>query len=67
MVELGQGITIIPHHLKHHVYKNTRTISILNPECKFDIFLYRNRQTENSATDLFYKGALNFFEKKEDE
>jgi DNA-binding transcriptional LysR family regulator len=61
MVELGQGISIIPHHLKHHVYKNTRTISILDPECKFDIFLYRNKQTQNFAADLFYEGALNFF------
>lgn len=63
MVELGQGIAIIPHHLKHHVYKSTRTIPILNPECKFDIFLYHNSQTNNPAAELFYKSALNFFEK----
>jgi DNA-binding transcriptional LysR family regulator len=61
MVELGRGIAIIPHHLKHYVYKNTRTISILDPECKFDIFLYRNRQTENFAGDLFYGETLKFF------
>jgi DNA-binding transcriptional LysR family regulator len=63
MVNLGQGIAIIPHHLKHQVYRNTRTISILNPECKFDIFLYYNSHANNPVADLFYESALNFFEK----
>ena len=63
MVELGQGIAIIPHHLRNHVYKHTRTIPILNPECKFDIFLYLNKQPDNAAANLFYKSALNYFEK----
>lgn len=63
MVELGQGIAIIPHHLKSQVYKHTRTIPILNPECNFDIFLYHNSQPDNTAANLFYKSALNFFGK----
>lgn len=63
MVELGQGIAIIPHHLKNHIYKHTRTVSVLNPECKFDIFLYYNHRQENAAANLFYKSALSFFEK----
>lgn len=63
MVELGQGIAIIPHHLKNRVYKHTRTIPILNPECNFDIFLYHNSQPDNAAANLFYKSALHFFEK----
>jgi DNA-binding transcriptional LysR family regulator len=62
MVNLGQGLAIIPHHLKHQVYQNTRTISIRNPECKFDIFLYYNSHADNSATELFYESALNYFE-----
>lgn len=61
MVELGQGIAIIPHHLKNQVYKHTRTIPILNPECSFDIFLYHNSQPDNAAANLFYKSALHFF------
>lgn len=61
MVELGQGIAIIPHHLKSQVYKHTRTVPVLNPECRFDIFLYHNTQTDNAAANLFYKSALNFF------
>lgn len=63
MVELGQGIAIIPHHLKSHAYKHTRTIPVLNPECKFDIFLYHNRQADNAAANLFFKSALDFFGK----
>ncbi len=63
MVELGQGVAIIPHHLKTHVYKHTRTIPILNPECNFDVFLYLNNPPDNTAANLFYKSALQFFEK----
>jgi DNA-binding transcriptional LysR family regulator len=67
MVNLGQGLVIIPHHLKHHVYSSTRTIPIQNPECKFDIFLYYNSQTDNSVAALFYESALHFFEKSADD
>lgn len=61
MIELGQGIAIIPHHLKKQIYAHTRTIPILNPECRFDIFLYHNSQPDNAAANLFYKSALSFF------
>ncbi len=62
MVELGQGIAIIPHHLKAQIYKQTRAIPVLNPECKFDIFLYHNKQPENAAANLFFQCAVDFFE-----
>jgi DNA-binding transcriptional LysR family regulator len=65
MVELGQGIAIIPHHLKQRVYGQTRAIPILNPECKFDIFLYYNKQPGNSAAELFYEKAVQFFQTKD--
>ena len=55
MVELGQGVMFLPHHLKNAVYSMTRTLTVSDPECRFPIFLYRNRLRENPAADLFFQ------------
>ena len=53
-VELGDGIMLIPHHLKHRVYPHTRTVPIADPDCRFPIFLYFNKSEDNPAARLFY-------------
>lgn len=55
MVELGAGVMLIPHHLKHRVYPMTRTIPIVDNECVFPIYAYLNRSTGNSAAELFFE------------
>ena len=56
-VELGAGVMLIPHHLKHRVYPLTRTIPVADPDCRFPIFAYWNKSRENPAAALFY-GAM---------
>lgn len=60
-VELGDGIMLIPHHLKHRVYPHTRTIPVADPECRFPIILYRNKGTDNPAAELFYRKMCEAF------
>ena len=60
-VELGDGIMLIPHHLKHRVYPHTRTIPVTDPECRFPIILYRNKGTDTPAADLFYRKMCKAF------
>ena len=63
LVELGRGVMILPHHLKHHVYARTRTIPISDPECFFPIYAYHNRNSNNGAAALFYKSMVERFHK----
>lgn len=53
-VELGQGVMLIPHHLKHHVYPLTRTIPVLDADCVFPIYAYLNLSAGNAAARLLY-------------
>lgn len=62
-VELGHGIMIIPHHLKHHVYAHTRTIPISDPDCFFPIYAYHNLSNKNGAAMLFYESMTKHFQK----
>lgn len=55
MVELGAGVMLIPHHLKHRVYPTTLTIPVVDPACVFPIYVYRNKSRENAAARLFYE------------
>lgn len=64
LVELGRGVMILPHHLKHHVYAHTRTIPISDPECFFPIYAYYNRSNTNGAAGLFFKSMMEHFQKK---
>lgn len=64
LVELGHGVMIIPHHLKHHVYAHTRTVPISDPECFFPIYVYHNRSNDNGAAVLFYRTMAKHFQKK---
>lgn len=61
MVELGHGICIIPHHLRESVYKHTRVISISTPACRFDIFIYQNAASNNTAANLFFESMVGYF------
>lgn len=54
MVELGAGVMLIPHHLKHRIYPHTRAVSVADPDCVFPIFAYRNKTSENPAAELFF-------------
>ena len=62
-VELGHGIMIIPHHLKHHVYAHTRTIPVSDPDCFFPIYAYHNLNNQNGAAVLFYDSMTKYFQK----
>lgn len=55
MVELGVGVMLIPHHLKHRVYPQTRTIPVADPDCVFPIYAYLNRSADNPAAELFFE------------
>ncbi len=61
LTELGKGLAIIPHHLKHRLYPHTRAISIYDTDCNFPIFCYINRNRSNPASDLFYEHIQKFF------
>ena len=63
MVELGAGVMLIPHHLKHRVYPTTLTIPVVDPMCVFPIYVYRNKGTENPAAELFYEKICAEFHK----
>lgn len=39
-VEFGEGMMIISHHLRRQIYGSTRTLTILDPECIFPVYLY---------------------------
>lgn len=64
LVELGRGVMILPHHLKHHVYAHTQTIPISDPECFFPIYAYYNRNSNNGAAALLFKSMTEHFQKK---
>ncbi|MDE5931802.1 MAG: LysR family transcriptional regulator [Lachnospiraceae bacterium] len=64
LVELGRGVMILPHHLKHHVYAHTRTIPISDAECSFPIYTYYNRSNNNGAAALFFRSMMKHFQKK---
>lgn len=38
-VEFGEGMMIISHHLRRQIYGSTRTLTILDPECIFPVYL----------------------------
>ncbi len=50
-VELGEGMMIIPHHLKRQIYPGTRTLRILDSECVFPVYLYY--RTTSLHSELF--------------
>lgn len=53
-VELGHGVMMLPHHMRHRAYPHTRTIRISNHECKFPVYIYLNQNAENSAAKIFF-------------
>lgn len=63
-VELGQGVMILPHHLKYHVYAHTQTIAISDPECFFPIYAYHNTGNNNGAATLLFRAMTERFQKK---
>ena len=61
-VELGAGVMLIPHHLKHRVYPHTRTVPVADKECLFPIILYLNKGTANPPAALFYENMCAAFQ-----
>lgn len=59
-VEMGEGIMILPHHLKNRVYPGTRTLPVKDPECRFPVYLYSGR-SKNPAAELFLKNIRQSF------
>lgn len=57
-VELGDGIMIIPHHLRKHIYPHTRTLRIIDEECRFPIFVYTRNHSDNSASKMLYESYI---------
>ena len=53
-VELGEGIMIIPHHLKRRLYAQSRPLRIIDEECKFPVYAYTKAENTGSAPSLFY-------------
>lgn len=64
MVELGVGVMLIPHHLKHRVYPQTRTIPVVDADCVFPIYAYLNHSTGNLAAELFFEKLCEEFKTK---
>lgn len=64
-VELGYGVMLLPHHLKHHVHVHTSTVPISDAECFFPIYVYHNLNHENGAAVLFFNNMREHFQKKE--
>ncbi len=62
LVELGRGVMILPHHLKHHVYAHTQTLPVSDRECFFPIYVYHNRNNNNGAAMLFFNSIMEHFQ-----
>lgn len=65
MVELGMGVMLIPHHLKHRIYPHTRTVSVSDPDCVFPIYVYRSSAENNPAAELFFDRITEEFKQSE--
>lgn len=63
MVELSQGVLILPHHLRHQVYPHTRTIPIADADCIFPIYAYYNKTAGNPAAELCFARLEEHFRK----
>lgn len=63
-VELGYGVMILPHNLKHHVHVHTQTVPLSDPECCFPIYVYHNPNNNNGTAALFFKSIMKHFQKK---
>ncbi len=53
-VELGDGVMIIPHHLKGRLYPHTRALRIVDDECIFPIYIYKKKYSSDKSADLFF-------------
>lgn len=53
-VELGDGVMIIPHHLKGRLYPHTRTLHIVDDECIFPIYIYKKKNSSHKSAELFF-------------
>lgn len=53
-VELGEGIMLIPHHLKNHIYPQTRTLKVMDEECTFPVFIYKAKENNDNSAQFFY-------------
>lgn len=54
LVSMGKGICIVPRYVKNMIAPETFIVSISDPNCRFDEYLYY-KETENGAARLFYE------------
>lgn len=57
LVSMGKGICIAPRYAKNLMPADTFDVTISDPNCRFDEYLYYN-ETENNAAKLFYDEFL---------
>lgn len=57
LVSMGKGVCIAPRYAKNLMPAETFDVTILDPNCRFDEYIYYN-ETENTAARLFYDEFL---------
>ena len=57
-VELGSGVMLIPHHLRHRIYPHTRTIAVTDPEFSFQVGILTPKGELCSPARLFYESMI---------
>ena len=58
LVAMGKGICIAPRYAKNLMPSDTFDVTVSDPNCRFDEYLYFN-ETDNDAAKLFYEEFLN--------
>lgn len=58
LVSMGKGLCIAPRYAKTLMPADTFDITVSDPNCRFDEYLYFN-ETDNEAAKLFYEEFLN--------
>ena len=54
-IEMGEGVMILPHKLKNHLYSQTRSLKILDEECNFPVYIYTKLANTGTVPQLFYE------------
>jgi DNA-binding transcriptional LysR family regulator len=67
MVALGAGVTIIPQDMSERTMNGTKVIGISTRGCRFDTYLYWNKNQINPAAKLFLEEIEHFIEMKNKE
>ncbi len=60
MAGLGRGIAVIPRHLARGEYRDAKLVAVSDPECVFDIWMFRDPFSDNPAARLFCRELESF-------